>query len=51
MRAVYRGDIKTHSRWSFWVMVAVVVGGPLLPRDRLTGLWLKGEMPAWNPID
>lgn len=51
MVSIKRGDIKAHKRWTFWVTVAVVVGGPLLPRERLTAMWLRGEMPAWQPID
>ncbi|KAB5591092.1 hypothetical protein CTheo_5475 [Ceratobasidium theobromae] len=49
--ALKRRDIKAHKRWTFWVVVSVVVGGPLLPRERLTGMWLRGENPAWQPVD
>jgi hypothetical protein len=49
--ALKRGDIRAHKRWTFWIVVSVVVGGPLLPRERLTGMWLRGENPAWQPVD
>ena len=49
--SLLRRDFSNHRMWGAWVLVAVLLGGPLYPRERLTDMWLNGEFPAWAPID